>query len=549
MKISRILSLLLVAMLVVGALAACGPRDTEDPGAGGKDDEPSLLRLSITADIPGLDSTLATDQVSFEVLGNTIEGLYRLVGANEVQEGLVAEKEVSEDGMNYTFKLREDSKWSNGTPVTAHDFVYAWRKLADPENGGQYAFMIETAGFKNGSQVIAGELPVDELGVKASDDYTLEIELEMPLPYFESLMAFPSFYPINQEFSESKGEDYGTTEDNMLFNGPYVLSTWETEYQFTMTKNPDYIRADEVKLDEINYRVVKDVNTRVNMYEADEIDRVILEGEQVEIYKEDPNLIDVPTSVLWYLELNNDTKLFANKKARQAFALAIDKTFITDEILNNGSMPADYFIPYGLSNGPDGKDFRDTTGTYMHMDKEKAAQLWEEAKAELGIDEIELNFVLSDSDTAKQIGEYIQGQFHSAFDGVTVTLNQQPFNNRLELMRNGEFDIVLAGWGPDYADPMTFMDLFITDGGHNDARYSNPAYDEIIISSKTGDLAFDLEARWKELQKAEKILLEDAAVIPIYQKGGKALVRPYVKNMKLNSFAPDYYYSYIEMDK
>lgn len=566
MKTKKLLSLLLVLVLVVAAFAGCAQKTTnveEQPAQQTeqskneeqnkpeeKPAEPKVFKYYYPSDIPSLDPSIATDQASFEVLGNTIEGLFALTGNNEVKNGVAESYTVSEDGLTYTFKLRKDSVWSNGDPVTAHDFVYSWKRLANPETGAQYAFMIETAGLKNGSAVIKGEKPVDELGVRAEDDYTLVAELEIPVPYFINLMTFPSFYPINQKFAEEKGDKFGKSIEATLFNGPYVLSSWETEYEYVLSKNDKYWDKDNVDIDEIRFRIIKDPNTAVNMYETGELDRVGLVGEQIDEYADHPDLKAIPGTAVFYLQLNQKNEILKNVNARRAFALAIDKTFITDEILKNGSKPADYLVPSNLATGPDGKDFRATTGTYNSYNKEKAAEYWAKAKKELGIDKAEIDFLTYDSETSRRISEYIQGQLQANLEGLTVNIVQQPFKNKLALEDEGQFDFSFAGWGPDYGDPMTFLDMWITESGHNVVSYNNEEYDNIIKRTKMGDLTTDLETRWKELQRAEKILLEDDVVlVPLYQKGVKVLQKPYIKNMNVNAFAPDYYYKSIKIVK
>jgi len=251
-----------------------------------------------------------------------------------------------------------------------------------------------------------------------------------------------------------------------------------------------------------------------------------------------------------YLQLNQNNPILKNINARRAFALAIEKTFITDEILANGSIPADYLIPYNFATSPDGKDFRENTETYNHYNKEEAQKYWIKAKEELGIESATLDFLTFDDDNARRISEYIQGQLQANLEGLKVEIIQQPFNNKLALEDEGQFDFSFAGWGPDYGDPMTFLDMWITESGHNVVGYNSKEYDSIIQRTKMGDLTGDLQARWSELQRAEKILLEDDVVIvPIYQRAGKGLRQKYVKNWKLNAFAPDHYWGTMDIIK
>jgi oligopeptide transport system substrate-binding protein len=570
MKFSKVLVLLLVVALVAGMFVGCGPKEeavetkedtaaaTEEKKEESKEEAkeeakpavPQVLRLTTGSDIPGLDCNIATDAASFEVLGNTVEGLFRL-GKNDVAENALVESyEMSDDGLHWTFHLRQDSVWNNGTPVTAHDFVYSWKRLADPNTGSQYAFMIETAGLANATKVTKGEATVEELGVKAIDDYTLELTLDIPVPFLKGLLTFPSFDPINEEFQKKHGDAYGTSIETMLFNGPFVLSTWETEYEFVLTRNPNYYDADKVKLEEVSFRIVKDANTTLNLYEAGDVDMAGLVGEQIEQYEDHPHLKKVPKTAVFYLQLNQGNKVLANLNARKAFSLAVDKTFIADEILANGSIAADYLVPHTLAAGPDGKDFRDGTPTYNNYDGDKAAEYWAKAKEELGIDTFEIEFLTYDGETSRRISEYIQGQLQSNLEGLTVTIAQQPFKNKLALEDEGDYDFSFAGWGPDYGDPMTFLDMWITESGHNVIGFSNEDYDTIIKRTKMGDLTTDLATRWTELKRAEKILLEDnAAIIPLYQKGAMVLQQPKIKGLERHAFAPDFSYKDVTIEE
>jgi len=564
MFLKKLVSILLVLLLITGMFVGCSKDDgtstssentgdnsstTEEPKKE-ESSEPKVLRILDTSDIPSLDQSIATDTVSFEVLGNTLEGLFALVGENKLQNGVAESYTVSEDGKTYTFKLRKDSVWTNGEKVTAHDFIYSWRRLVNPETASQYAFMIETANFKNASAIMNGEKPVEELGVTATDDYTIVAELEAPVPFLANLLSFPSFFPINQKFQEAKGDAFGTSIDNTLFNGPYVLDKWETEFEYAYKKNENYWNKDNIKLDYITARIVKDPNTALSMYETDEIDVVGLSGEQVAQYEGHEDMIESIDTSVFYLQLNQKNEILKNLNARKAFALAFDKSFITDEILANGSLPADYLVPVNLASGPDGKDFRATTKTYMSYDKAKAQEYWAKAKEELGITTATIEFLTYDGEVGRRISEYLQGQLQANLEGLTVEIMQQPFKNKLALEDEGNFDFSFAGWGPDYGDPMTFLDMWITDSGHNVVNYSSEEYDTIIQRTKMGDLTTDLEKRWSELQRAEKILLEDdVAIVPLYQRAGKRLRQSYVKNYTFNAFAPDRYFGFMDIQK
>lgn len=270
-------------------------------------DGKKVLRMVDTSDIPSMDQNKATDAVSFQAMINVNEGLVRLDENDQAIPGVAESWTQSEDGLTYTFKLRQDAVWSNGDPVTANDFVYSWRRLGDPATASQYNYMLETTGIVNASEIIKPDATVkpEELGVTAIDDYTLEVKLAYPVPYFVKLMTFPSFFPVNQKFVEKVGQDaYGTTVETSLFNGPFVLSKWEIGYQYEYGKNSTYWNKDIVKLDAVNFRIVKDTAAGINLYDTSEIDRVGLSGEFVEQYQDHPHFSQFGDTALYYLVFN-----------------------------------------------------------------------------------------------------------------------------------------------------------------------------------------------------------------------------------------------------
>ncbi|WP_044748681.1 peptide ABC transporter substrate-binding protein [Bacillus alveayuensis] len=545
------LSLFLVLLLAVSTfLAACGGKKEENAGSEKQTEKPAetkkeqVLNLLESSEIPSLDSVLATDAVSFNVMNNVFEGLYRLDKDNKPTPGMAESHEVSEDGKVYTFKLR-DAKWSNGDPVTAHDFVYAWRKALDPNTGAEYAYIMYD--IKNAEEVNTGKLPVDQLGVKALDDKTLQVELKNPVPYFLSLTSFATFYPQNEKFVKEQGDKYGLEANTTVYNGPFVLSEWKHEQGWTYKKNPNYWDAETVKLETINVNIVKDNATAVNLYETKKADRVGLSAEFVDKYKNDKNFKTELEASLFWLRMNTKNELLSNVKARKAIAMAFDKQGITDVILNNGSVPANYFVPKGFVTGPNGKDFRDENGDLLTTNVEEAKKLWAEAKQELGKDQFTIELLNYDSDSAKKIGEYLKEQLETNLEGLTVNIKQQPFKQKLELESKMQYDLSFSGWGPDYQDPMTFIDLWVTDGAHNQTGWSNAEYDKLVKDAKT-TLLTDLQARWDAMLQAEKIVAEEAPVAPIYQRGISYLEREYVKGIVSHQFGADYSYkwAYIE---
>ncbi|MFD3450046.1 peptide ABC transporter substrate-binding protein [Microbacteriaceae bacterium 4G12] len=505
-----------------------------------------VLNLTETDEIPTMDLTKATDAIAFRVMINTMEGLYRLDKDNKPIPGIAEAYTASPDKKTYTFKLR-DAKWSNGDPVTANDFVYAWRRLVDPKSASEYAYIMYYV--KNGQKVNEGKLPLDSLGIKALDDKTLVVDLEAPMPEatFIALTTFPSYFPLNEKYIASQGEKFGLEANTTLFNGPFTLSNWKHNESFQFKKNDTYWDAKTVRLQTINFNIVKNVSSAVNLYESGQIDQVSLSSEFVDKYKNKPEFKTVPEASIFFLRMNEKNPTLKNKNVRKAIDLAVDKQALTSAILNNGSQPAYFFVPKNFVKSPDGKDFREINGDFNKTDTKKAKDLWTTAKKELGQDKVTLELLNFDSETSKKVGEYLKDQLEKNLDGLTITIKQQPFKQKLDLVSKLDYQISLDGWGADYLDAVSYLDVFVTNGTNNNTTYSNPAYDKLISDAKT-TLASDDKARFNALLSAEKILFDDAVISPIYQRGSAVITKSYVKNVYHHLVGGDYSYkwAYVE---
>ncbi|HDR7515664.1 peptide ABC transporter substrate-binding protein [Bacillus mobilis] len=537
------------------ALTACsgsgGEKKSSTTSSGGGEENKSeikyaakqVLNRTENQEIPTMDTSKSTDTLGAQILGNTMEGLYRLDKDNKPIPAAAESSTKSEDGKKYTFKLRKDAKWSNGDSVTAKDFVFAWQRLLDKNTAAEYAFIAYY--IKNAEAINKGEKPLTELGAKAVDDYTLEVELEKPVPYFLNLLAFPSYYPLNEKFVKEKGDKYGLEADTTLYNGPFVMASWKHEQGWQLKKNDKYWDNKTVKLEEINYSVVKEVATKVNLYDTGSIDFTLLSGEFVDKYKSNKDEYgEYSEASTFFLRLNQkrngqDTPL-KSKKLREAIALSVDKKGLANVILNNGSKATDQLVPKGLATGPDGKDFQDTFKNGLKYDPKKGAAAWEAAKKELGKDQVTIELLSYDDGTAKKIADYVKDQIEKNLKGVTINTKIQPFKQKLKLETAQDYEISYAGWSPDYADPMTFIDMFESKSPYNQMSYSNAKYDEMV--QKAGnELMGDAKKRWETLGKAEKLFLEeDAGLVPLYQTGRAYVMKPNVKGIVKHNISPEY---------
>lgn len=553
-------------MLVLSVfLAACGGEKATDekvdePDDKGTVDEPEvvveedqILNLIMGAEIPTMDSALTTDSVGFDLLNNVAEGLYRLNQEN-VAIPAIAEGEptVSEDGLVYTFKLR-DALWSDGSTVTAGDFEFAWKRAMNPDTASEYGPYMMSGVIKNATAISEGTVDYTELGVKAIDPTTLEVTLEKQVPYFLSLMSFGTFLPQSEAFVTAQAADYATNSDTLLSNGPFVLKAWDgTGLSWQLVKNDQYWDAENVKLTEINYNVVKETGTALNLYTTGEKDRTGLSGEYAMQYANDADLVTEMETTLFYFKYNQERNgaksPLANVNIREAISKAVNKQDLVDVVLANGSVPANYLVPQAFAFDENAADFREVNGDMAVYNVEEAKAAWAKGLEELGETELTLEILGGDSETSKKMDEYFKNQLETNLEGLTITLKEVPFAVRLDLDTAQDYDIQVAGWGPDYQDPNTFMNLFVTDGGNNKSSYSNTEFDA-LISSAANELAMDPAARWEALAKAEKILVGDEFGIgPLYQRGTMSLVKPYVKGVVSHSFGGDYSYkwAYIE---
>ncbi|HFK1528179.1 TPA: ABC transporter substrate-binding protein [Bacillus cereus] len=537
------------------ALTACsgsgGEKKSTTTSSGGGEEKKAeikyaakqVLNRTENQEIPTMDVSKSTDTLGSQILGNTMEGLYRLDKDNKPITAVAESSTKSEDGKKYTFKLRKDAKWSNGDPVTAKDFVYGWQRLLDKNTAAEYAFIAFY--IKNAEAINKGEKPLTDLGAKAVDDYTLEVELEKPVPYFLNLMAFPSYYPLNEKFVKEKGDKFGLEADTTLYNGPFVMASWKHEQGWQLKKNDQYWDKKTVKLEEINYSVVKEVATKVNLYDTGSIDFTLLSGEFVDKYKSNKEEYgEYSEASTFFLRLNQkrngqDTPL-KSKKLREAIALSIDKKGLANVILNNGSKATDQLVPKGLATGPDGKDYQDTFKNGLKYDPKKGAAAWEAAKKELGKDQVTIELLSYDDGTAKKIADYFKDQIEKNLKGVTVNTKIQPFKQKLKLESAQDYEVSFAGWSPDYSDPMTFIDMFESKSPYNQMSYSNPKYDEMVAKAGN-ELLSDPKKRWETLGKAEKLFLEeDAGLIPLYQTGRAYVMKPNVKGIVKHNISPEY---------
>ncbi len=523
-------------------LASCGSSTSKDDSSKDTSSKSStelaskqVINTVQLQEMPTADPSLSTDVVGGEAITNTYEGIYRLNVKNELELAGATDVKVSDDGLTYTIKLRKDAKWSNGDKVTAKDYVFSWQRAVDPTTASEYAYIFEPV--KNAADITAGKKDKSELGIKAVSDYELEVTLAQATPYFKYLLSFTTYFPLDQKVVDKYGKDYASTSDKAVYNGPFTLADFDgpgTDTEWAYVKNDNYWDKKNVKLDRVNVDVVKESSTALNLFQDGKQDDIILSGELAQQMANDSQFVSEKQAGTYYFELNQikADSPFKNENLRKAISYSIDRDALANQILGDGSIAAKSVVPEDMSANPDDNtDFVKDSGASTDYNKKKAKEYWAKAQKELGIKTLKFDILSSDTDSSKKIIEYIQGAVQDTLEGVTVTTSPVPFSVRLDRSNSGDFDVVLGGWSADYPDPSSFLDLFTSDNSYNRGRYSNKKYDALIEKASTTDVS-DPTKRWADYIDAAKILNDEMAVIPLYQKA-----EAHVRNEKLKDVA------------
>lgn len=545
-------SLLLVFLLVLTIfVSACSGKQSSDKGTASKDSKQEATILE-SQEMPAMDTIQASDTISFTTMNNVFEGLYRFNDKEELVPGMAdGEPVANKDKTVYNIKIK-DAKWSNGDPVKAQDFVYAWQRALDPEQKSEYGPYMMIGKIKNADKVYNKKAKPEELGIKAVSDKELQITLEKPIPYFQSLLSFPTFYPVNEKFVKEQGDKYAKTAKNLVYNGPFELSSWDGPQATTWEykKNEEYWDKKNVSMTKLTFKVSKDPQAAVNAFEAGEADITpkLSTPAIISQYEGDKRMKRLLEPTVFWLKMNQGNKSLKNENVRRAIATAIDKEAFVNDVLQNGSVAAYYQIPKDFVHDESGKDFRDGMPKYLETNKDEAKKLFEKGLKELGTSKVTLNYLGDDSETAKTIGAFIKDQLEKTLPGLDINIQSVPFATRIDRDKKEDYDLQMAGWGPDYLDPITFSDLFITGGGNNHMGYSDKKYDQ-LLKDASGKLAAKPEERWKALQEAEKVLLQDdAALSPIYQRATNYLINNKVKGFVIHKVGPEFSYKWMKIE-
>lgn len=531
-KTKAVLALLMAGTMMLGVVGCGSSSDTAGSGSATTGTEStgsdtaaagsSDMNVMLETPVESLDPQQATDGTSFEVIADYTDGLMQMDADGQAVPAIAESYDLSDDGLTYTFHIRSDAKWSNGTPVTAADFVFAWQRAVDPAVASEYAYMLSDIGqIKNAAEIIAGDMDKSELGVTAVDDTTLQVELNVPVSYFLSLMYFPTFYPVNEEFFNSCGDTFATSPETTLSNGAFILDSYEpAATAFHLTKNADYYDAGRIQLSGLSYQVIQDSQQALMSYQTGALDTTLVNGEQVDQVKDDPEFKTVGAGYLWYVSPNMDAvPELANLNVRLALTMAIDRDAITGDVLKDGSAPTYTAVPPEFAAGPDGSDFSADQEKFADVctcDATSAADYWTKGLEELGITELSLDMVVDADDAPQKVAQVLKEQWETTLPGITVNLVVEPKKQRVQDMQDGNYQLGLTRWGPDYADPMTYLGMWVSGNSNNYGLWSNADYDAIIDECTTGDLCTDAEGRWERLYDAEQIVMDEAVIFPLY---------------------------------
>jgi len=533
-KLYRILPVFLIIALCIAMNVGC----QEKAGNAMK----QSISYNLGAEPETIDPALNLTVDGANVILANFEGLMRLDKNNKAIPG-IAESYTKDSDTKYTFKLR-DAKWSDGKPVTAMDFEYAWKRVLAPETGAEYAYQLYY--IKNGEAYNTKKVTADAVGVKVIDEKTLEVTLESPTAYFLELLASPTYMPVRQDIVEANPEKWTTTPSTYIGNGPFKMTAWRPKDAMEFVKNDNYYDADRIKLNKLIFRMVEEPNTYLTAWETGEID--IVENPpptEVARLKSENKLIISPYLGTYFYTLNTNKKPLDDKRVRKALTYAIDRQSLIQNVIKNESFPATAFVPNGIPDADITRDFRDIGGAYFKPEGQvaEAQKLLAEAGYPNGEGFPALTLLYNKTSYHAPLAQAVQDMWKKNLN-ITVNLQVQEWKILQNNRTSGNYEIARHGWIADYMDPMTFMDLFRTDGGNNDPKYSNKAYDDLIDGAKREN---DPQKRMQMLHDAENILMEDMPIIPIFFYTNPVLVKPYIKGVTKSPLGFTYFdEAYIE---
>lgn len=503
----RVVSMLLAAVMTVSLVGGTVMTAAAEEAAEGKQ-----LSVQVGPDLETIDPALNSAVDGGNMILHAFEGLLVIDQEGKIAPGQAEEWGVSDDGLTWTFKLREGLKWSDGSDLTANDFVYSWKRVCDPEVAAPYAETV--LGMVEGfDEAMDGDL--DALGVSAPDDRTLEVKLSSPCPYFESLAAFATLSPVQEATVEANGDAWAIDPETYVSNGSFMITEWVPGSHIIMSKNPNYWNADAVKLGSIKWNLIEDSNAAFNAYQSGEVLMIKdVPTEEIPSLEGNADFHVEPIIGTYYISYNTQVEPFDNPLVRKALNLALDREYVANTLMQGTYSPATNFMGPGWKD-TDGSDFADNANggePYMSAtaDIEGALAALEEAGYPNGEGLPVLHYTTNDAGYHKAVAEYLQDAWKEI--GVTLEVEIVEWSAFTPMRRNGEFEIARNGWVGDYADPSNQLELLYSTNGNNDGKYASEEFDAAIDASRT---ATDAAERSAALHQAEDIMIEDAACCPL----------------------------------
>lgn len=515
----------LILTLLVFALS-CGKKS----GSG------STFTLNIVTEPSSIDPQITTDIPGGTVDELILEGLLRKDKTGKSVAGIAEKWEKSKDGLVWTFHLRDGVKWSNGDPVTANDFKAGWIRGLNPDTAGSNASMLFV--IKNGEKYNAKKVSENEVGIKVIDDKTLQVTLESPIPYFDDLVTFKSFMPLNQKFYNEAKDKYFTEAEYTISNGPYTLEKWTHDSELKFKKNPNYWDGANVKTDNVELKIIA-TDSAVNAFKNKEVDVTAVTFEQAKEFTGKPELVKANDGGIYYLLFNTKENVFKNAKVRRAITMAINKEELVNKVLEGSEKLTKTFTPSGIGLNGVSKDFPAEVATDQpKFNAAEAKKLLAEGLKEEGLSELpRFEILFNDTGSRKAIAEYIQESLRNNL-GANVELDMVSGKERIERTKKRDYQISLQNWTGDFLDPITYLDLFDSTNANNRGDFKNVKYDEL---TKTVKSSADPKVRVPAMIEMEKLISEEQPVTILFQKQKLYLVNPKVKNLGFVSIGGEFF--------